>query len=306
MGYMHAMGEVVAQSLLRTDTDHHVFCGCIDWHSSVHGCYALLVASRLTGETGWEEVVRAILDPDLLQKELDDVRHGKLDHELPYGYAWFLKLTKEYEQNIKQEILSPLASEIAGRLEKWLGSLSPEEIQVRLRDRKYGNLSWPILNLWEWSQWKGDLPLSEKLIRLTEQYLIPSHREKTLEVDVHEDEFFSSSLQQIRVILAVFPQSVSQSWFVTCARHEEKVQPLTQAPFPHSGGLNFSRTWGLWDLFGATQKKAFRDLYVQHIVTHLELPQFWRDDYKKFGHWVPQFGIYALALSMDAPEGAFQ
>ena len=68
---------------------------------------------------------------------------------------------------------------------------------------------------------------------------------------------------------------------------------------PHSAGLNFSRAWGLWTLFTCTENEIYRKLYVDHIVTHMKLPQYWRDDYRKYAHWVPQFGIYAIALSME-------
>jgi hypothetical protein len=40
-----ALAERVEESFLRRDTRHPVFCGCIDWHSSVHGAYALLTAA---------------------------------------------------------------------------------------------------------------------------------------------------------------------------------------------------------------------------------------------------------------------
>ena len=298
--YLYSLAEVVEQSLLRQDTDHHVFCGCIDWHSSVHGCFALLAASRLTGEARWAEVVRSILDPELLEEELGDMLRGELDHEMPYGYAWFLKLTQEYEKKYGQETLGPLASEIAGRLTNWLFSLPSEEIRGRLLDRKYGNLAWPLLNLWEWSQWRADRMLGENLRGLIERYLMPRNKEEILDADIHDDEFFSSSLQQIRAILAVFPESVSQPWFREYLKREATILPLSQATFPHSGGLNFSRSWGLWDVYQTTGEKRFLDLYMKHIVTHMNMPQFWRDDYRKYGHWVPQFGIYAIALSLDS------
>ncbi len=298
--YLHALAEVVEQSLLRQDTDHPVFCGCIDWHSSVHGCYALLVASRLTGESRWAEVVRSILDPGLLKEELDDLQSGGLDHEMPYGYAWFLKLTQEFAKSHEEALLAPLVSEIASRLETWLFSLSSSEIRQRVHDRKYDNLSWPILNLWEWSRGKADHMLTEKIRHFVERYLVPPDKEEILKADAHEDEFFSSSLQRIRAILAVLPDMISRHWFVAALEEEEKVLPLTHASFPHAGGLNFSRSWALWDVYQKTGKKKFLELYISHIVTHMELPQFWRDDYRKYSHWVPQFGIYAIALSMDS------
>jgi hypothetical protein len=39
-------------------------------------------------------------------------------------------------------------------------------------------------------------------------------------------------------------------------------------------------------------------LYVRHIVTQMNLPECWRDDYRKHAHWVPQFGVYAISLSI--------
>ena len=48
--YLSSLSVAVELGVSRKDTEHPAFCGCIDWHSSVHGTYALLVASRLTGE----------------------------------------------------------------------------------------------------------------------------------------------------------------------------------------------------------------------------------------------------------------
>jgi hypothetical protein len=31
----------------------------------------------------------------------------------------------------------------------------------------------------------------------------------------------------------------------------------------------------------------------------MNLPQFWRDDYRNHAHWVPQFGVYAISLSIE-------
>jgi hypothetical protein len=70
-------------------------------------------------------------------------------------------------------------------------------------------------------------------------------------------------------------------------------------PTPHSAGLNFSRAWGFWTLFACSGNEIYRKLYADHIVTHMRQPQYWRDGYRNYAHWVPQFGIYAIALSMD-------
>ena len=60
VGFLRILGEVVEQGFIRKDTQHPAFCGCIDWHSCVHGAYALLTAARLAGQDRWAEVVDTV------------------------------------------------------------------------------------------------------------------------------------------------------------------------------------------------------------------------------------------------------
>ena len=60
----------VAQGVQRQDTAHPAFCGCIDWHSCVHGVYALLTTSRLTDDPQWSETAESLLSPDKLEEVL--------------------------------------------------------------------------------------------------------------------------------------------------------------------------------------------------------------------------------------------
>jgi hypothetical protein len=122
--------------------------------------------------------------------------------------------------------------------------------------------------------------------------LSPSHDDAT-------DEFFSASLQRTRAILSILPPEESQPWLTSLNQNQCFFEPMSLAPTPHSAGLNFSRAWGFWTLFACTGNAIYRKLYADHIVTHMKQPQYWRDDYRKHAHWVPQFGIYAIALSMD-------
>ena len=297
--YLSILGEVVEQGFIRRDTEHPTFCGCIDWHSSVHGAYALLTAARLTGQSRWAEVVDAALTPECLDAELTSFRQGGLDHELPYGYAWFLKLAKEREQGWGKSDLQPLAAEMALRLEQWIFSLSDDAVVHYVQRRDYGNLSWAFLNLWEWSQWKGNAELREKLLKFVRTQIVPLDQSLSLSYDGATDEFFSASLQRMRTILSILSSEESQPCLTSFIQNQRSHDPMSMASTPHSAGLNFSRAWGFWTLFACTGNEIYRKLYADHIVTHMKQPQYWRDDYRKYAHWVPQFGIYAIALSID-------
>ena len=297
--YLSALGEVIERGFTRRDTLHPAFCGCIDWHSSVHGAYALLTVARLTGYDRWAEVVDERLTKQCLDAECASLHKGDLDHELPYGYAWFLTLAIEREQGWGATDLVPLASEMASRLEKWIFSLSAGEVIRHFQLREYGNLSWALLNLWRWSQWKGNQVLVEKILEFTRMWFVLLDETLPVSYDNVTDEFFAASLQRTGAILSILPSDESQAWLTSFYKEKCCLEPIHQVSTPHSAGLNFSRAWAFWALFQSTQNLAFRDLYVNHIVTHIHLPEYWRDDYHKHAHWVPQFGIYAIALSME-------
>ena len=46
-----ALAAAVREAVARDDTDHIAFHGCIDWHSAVHGTWALTAYTRMTGDT---------------------------------------------------------------------------------------------------------------------------------------------------------------------------------------------------------------------------------------------------------------
>ena len=212
MDYLTVLAETVERGFTRRDTEHPVFCGCIDWHSSVHGAYALLTAARLTGQSRWAEVVDVTLTADCLNLEWESLQKGELDHELPYGYAWVLKLAIEREQEWGKTDLFSLATAVAHRLEQWIFSLSDEAVICHAQRREYGNLSWALLNLWEWSQWKGNMELCEKLRAFTRLRVVPLDEELPLSYDNVTNEFFAASLQRTRTILTILPNAESLRW----------------------------------------------------------------------------------------------
>ncbi len=297
--YLTSLASTVEAGVRRQDTTHPAFCGCIDWHSSVHGTYALLAAARLTGESRWVDVVESMLTPEHLEGELLSLEQGSLNHELPYGYSWFLKLAQERERWCGKKDLFPLASVMAAKLEEWIFSLPVDEVAHHTQRQEYGNLSWALLNLWEWSQWKGNAQLVEKLSAFIKTRVLPIGKEHPLSSDDMLNEFFSASLQRTRAILSILSREESELYLTGYIQKELGLEPVRTAHTPHLAGLNFSRAWGLWTLFQSTGHQAYRDMYVNHILTHMALPQYWRDDYQKHSHWVPQFGIYAIALSLD-------
>ena len=299
LAYLSALAVPIAEGVTRRDTTHPAFCGCIDWHSCVHGLYALFTVSRLTGESRWSDLAESLFIPEKLEQELVRIRNGELTGELPYGYAWFLKLAQDRQRFFQKDDLHPIAGELAQRLAQWIFCLSHDDIVTHARNRAYGNVSWAVLNLWEWARWNHEPELLDAVSAFTREHLLPLDQALPPSCDNLTDEFFPAALQRTRAVLAVLPRNESNAWLSAYLAEDLQLEPVRRPAFPHSAGLNFSRCWGLWEMFQHTRNPVYRDQYVRHFVTHVNHPEYWRDDYKQYGHWVAQFGVYALALSMD-------
>lgn len=272
--WLDDLSRPIAECVGRTDTQHPVFRGCWDWHSSVHGNWALLALSRVTGELSYGGEA----DLAYIEREHEDLLEGALDHENPYGYAWFLALARERER-MGQDDLRPMADDVAAKLWDHL------EDRVDGLDPEYDNGSWALLNLWLWAQWTEDEAMAEAAERLTRDEIVP------LDCPLDGDPvsgFFEPCAMRALLLAYVAPDELDvevPDW--------EPIRPGNA----HEGGLNFSRSWALLTL--AEQDDRYGELAMDHLVWHMERPQYWEENYQSYSHWVPQFGVYALVLSID-------
>src|SRR5438093_884486 len=111
------------------------FCGCYDWHSSVHGHWLLVRLLRTFPDASFakpaREALKKSLTADNLKKEAAYVRgEGRASFERPYGLAWLLQLCaelREWDDPAAREMLSnlkPLEEAAVERLRTWLPKLS--------------------------------------------------------------------------------------------------------------------------------------------------------------------------------------
>src|SRR5215469_5793681 len=166
--YAAALTEPIAVCVQRHDTANPVFHGCIDWHSSVHGTWALVAYSWATGDTRYKGIVDAELDPALLTEER---RHLGADpkFEMPYGRAWFLRLAIDYHRAYGTDLLRPMADDIAASLVAHYTETPPDPRSVA-----YQNASWALINLYDYGVATGDSKLMDfVLAAVRAHYLEP-------------------------------------------------------------------------------------------------------------------------------------
>src|SRR5262249_49432385 len=70
--------------------------------------------------------------------------------------------------------------------------------------------------------------------------------------------------------------------------------PIVHANGDHELGLNLSRAWGLWDMYAQSGRADVAEAYAAHLDRGLTPSSNWRGSYMVVGHWVAQFGMFAM------------
>ncbi len=163
--WLLATAQVIETAVRRRDTGHAVFHGCYDWHSAVHGHWALLRIARVTGEARLAELVDARLTPQALATELALLREQPA-FELPYGRAWLLRLAIEHaEVTDHTHMLRAIADEAAGSLVALYAARPPAPAS-----REYANAAWALAQLAAYAR-----SIRDKLLATTVQRHVEAH-----------------------------------------------------------------------------------------------------------------------------------
>lgn len=306
-GALAALAEPVRAGTARADTQHPVFHGCVDWHSAVHATYALLAAGRLTGR---QDLIDAALAParDAAQVRAEEaaLRDGHLPEEIPYGTAWVLILDREAARGGLSTFrgLAELAHDrIIGYLEHLAATRT---LTAAVADQEYSNALWAAIALLRWTTAvrPAARTRAERFARTTLRaaltgpvttvdppvgFLWPPHLALLLAADLG----LTAGDAATRDTAA---GDLTPLLDVAAATRPLPAGAMTTV---HSAGLNFSRAWGMYAAWRITGAEAYRDRFADLFFGHLAVPDRWREDHRRYGHWVPQFGIFAVAETFD-------
>ena len=161
-----ALSEPAARCVQRKDTKHPAFHGCIDWHSAVHGTWALVAYTAMTGDGRYESLIKDILQPKHLDKELRFLQSNTA-FELPYGRAWFLRLALEYERHYRDGKLLPMGDFVASTLLTHYTHTVPDP-----RSPEYESSSWAIINLLDFYEFRSDKARVKQIKRTGQSTLL--------------------------------------------------------------------------------------------------------------------------------------
>jgi DUF2891 family protein len=282
--------EPILAAVARRDTGHAAFHGCIDWHSAVHGAWALLAYRRMTGDTLCDALLEETLRPEALAAERALLR-ARSDFEMPYGRAWFLRLAREHGLLMDDGALQPLAREVLASLFAYYAGRTPDP-----RRHSYLSDSWALINMLDYARWSGDAAAEARVHGLIEAHFL-DHR-GGCDYALETGHFMAVATNWAWLVSKVLSGGEFGSWEQEFLAWSGLPRPVARPANWHHHGLNFSRAWGLWALSAAgapgERKEAYLAAYAAHFRATYATPELWRGSYQGVGHWVPQFGMLAL------------
>jgi hypothetical protein len=281
-----------ARHVLRHDTIHPVFHGCVDWHSACHGVWALIAHQRMTGDSRHAHTIDTLLMPEKLAREAADLA-AQPDFEMPYGRAWFLRLALEDRLVTGSTRLTFIARDVAASLVAHYDTRPPEPFS-----REYTNSSWALANLFDYASVENRPDLLRSVRDAARQLSAGLDRLPSPEEEESWPDFMAVVPNLCDLLVrtgAVAAETVAKK----VGARLVALRPITDPTRPHHYALNFSRAWSLLSLGEACADERLFALALDHLETGLTHPSWWRGDYRAVAHWVPQFGIFALQRAIE-------
>jgi DUF2891 family protein len=290
------------------------FCGCYDWHSSVHGHWLLVRLLRTFPDASFANAARDALKKSLtaenLKAEAAYLRgEGRASFERPYGLAWLLQLCaelREWDDDQTREMtanLSPLEKAAVERLESWLPKLS-NPVRIGEHDQTAFGLG---LMLDYARSTKNDG--FAKLVADSAKKFFIADKNCPLNYEPSGEDFLSPCLAEADVMRRVLSQDDFAKWLKeflpqipatnTAAGTADWLRPVV-SPDPsdpklaHLDGLNLSRAWMLEGIASALspedrRRQALTAVADEHRRAGLAAVT---GAHYEGGHWLGSFAVY--------------
>jgi len=291
------------------------FCGCYDWHSSVHGHWLLARLLRTFPEASFASAAREALKQSLtaenLKREATYLRgEGRASFERPYGLAWMLQLcaelhewddpqAREWSANLK-----PLEEIAVERLKTWLPKLL-NPVRVGEHDQTAFGLGLML----DYARTVHDEAFA-KLVSDSAKKFFLSDKNCPLAYEPSGEDFLSPSLGEADVMRRVLPPDQFAKWLkdfmpqIPSAKAARTAStdwlPVAISPDPsdpklaHLDGLNLSRAWMLEGILSALPNDDPRRAALQATADahrHAGLAAVTGEHYEG-GHWLGSFAVY--------------
>ncbi len=312
--YPNKLGQVLDgdAALLPPRVLHPAFYGCFDWHSSVHGHWALVRQLRAFPDHPDAEAIRATLrshlSPANLLVERDYFRRPySRTFERPYGMAWLLSLSAELrgwddeDGRAMAQAIEPLEQEVVGLLSAFL-PLQNHPVRVGT----HTNTAYALSHAWDFAQVAENEALRQQITERSKSYYL-ADRACPLAYEPSGTDFLSPCLEEADLMRRVLSSEEYVPWleaFLPDPRSDAfapmrtpaEVLDLTDPYLVHLVGLNLSRSYCLQGIASALpEDHPWRPHLLDAAAVHAQagLAETFTDDYGG-EHWLATFAVRML------------
>src|SRR5436305_8565738 len=286
------------------------FCGCYDWHSSVHGDWLLVRLLRTFPNASFasaaRDALRTSLSSENLKREAGYLRgQGRASFERPYGLAWLLQLCaelREWDDPQAREMLrnlKPLEDAAVERLTTWLPKLSHP-----VRVGEHDQTAFALGLILDYARGKNDQTLAKLATDSARKFFL-ADANCPLAYEPSGEDFLSPCLGEADVMRRVLPQDEFGKWLkafmpqIPTTANADWL-PVTVSPDPsdpklaHLDGLNLSRAWMLEGISSALpaddpRRAALSAAAEAHRRAGLAAVT---GEHYEGGHWLGSFAAY--------------
>ena len=289
------------------------FCGCYDWHSSVHGHWLLARLAREFPDAPFAEPARAALRKSLTAENLTTEAaymrgEGRASFERPYGLAWLLQLIaelREWDDPDAREILAnlqPLEEATLERLSTWLPKLSHP-----VRIGEHAQTAFALGLMLDYARSAPNEKFAKLLTEKARQFFL-ADKNAPLAYEPSGEDFLSPILGEADVMRRVLAPAEFAKWLGSFlpqlpTKTNAAWLPVVVSPDPsdpklaHLDGLNLSRAWMLEGILsGLPKEDPRRPALAAAAAAHRRagLAAVTGEHYEG-GHWLGSFAVYLVS-----------
>jgi hypothetical protein len=285
------------------------FYGCWDWHSAVHGHWAMVKILKDFPEIPDRDVILSKLDKNLSKENLNkEYQFFKEDFakgfERTYGWAWLMKLYSEllsWDHDKAQtwaNNMKPLVDLLSERTILFLDKLS-----TPLRPGTHANTAFSFSLMIEYSEVANDRLLFNKI----KEYSIKNFQEDIncpVQYEPSGTDFLSPCLAEAALMSLILEKREFNDWlykflpsfeersFGNIINPPEVLDPEDPG-IGHLIGLMFHRAWTLKDIATKLEDSSDKNLLLKIAKNHSEEGYNIMFESGYGGeHWLATFAIY--------------
>jgi hypothetical protein len=286
------------------------FCGCYDWHSSVHGHWLLARLARTFPEAPFaaearEALKRSLTKANIAKEAAYLAGKGRASFERPYGLAWLLQLgaeLREWEDPLARELsanLQPLEEVAVERLSSWLPKLSHP-----VRIGEHDQTAFALGLILDYARSSGHDALAKVAADSARKFFLED-ASCPLNYEPSGEDFLSPCLGEADLVRRVLLPDEFANWltkFLPQIPSTAKTNwlPVAVSPDPsdpklaHLDGLNLSRAWMLEGIISGLpaddpRRAALEGTAAAHRAAGLAAVT---GEHYEGGHWLGSFAVY--------------